>query len=111
GAEAQGPVKGTVLTVRAVGVVWAALVVPTQPWRLTPGAFVRLPIEGIVLVMLAVVLPRRAGRLLPWVIGPALGLLVLLKILDIGFFIAFDRPFHPVDDWSFLSFRLETAPG
>ena len=38
-------------------VVWVALVAPNQPWRLTPGAFVRLPLEGIVVVMLAVVLP------------------------------------------------------
>ena len=26
-----------------------------------------------------------------------------MKLLDIGFFIAFDRPFNPVDDWSYAS--------
>ena len=97
------------LTLLAVVVVWVALVAPIQPWRLTPGAFVRLPLEGIVIVLLAVVLPARARRLLPWVIGPALGLLVLVKLLDIGFFIAFDRPFNPVDDWSFASIGVETV--
>ena len=76
-----------------------------EPWLLTPGAFVRLPLEGIVVVVLAVVLPDRARRVIPWVIGPALGLLVLVKLLDLGFFIAFDRPFNPVDDWSFVSHR------
>jgi phosphatidylglycerophosphate synthase len=98
-----------VLTLLAVVVVWLALVAPTQPWLLTPGAFVRLPLEGIVVVMLAVVLPARARRILPWVIGPALGLLVLVKLLDLGFFTAFDRPFNPVDDWSYASIGIETV--
>jgi phosphatidylglycerophosphate synthase len=97
------------LTLLAFVVVWAALVAPIQPWRFTPDAFVKLPLEGILIVLLAVVLPARARGVLPWVIGPALGLLVLVKLLDIGFFIAFDRPFNPVDDWSFLSFGVETV--
>ena len=98
-----------VLTGLAVVVVWVALVAPSQPWRLTPGAFIRLPLEGIVVVMLAVVLPARARGLLPWVIGPALGLLVVVKLLDLGFFIAFDRPFNPVDDWSYAPIGIETV--
>jgi phosphatidylglycerophosphate synthase len=105
----RGPGRAVALTLLALVVVWVALVAPTQPWLLTPGAFVRLPLEGIVVVMLAVVLPTRARRLLPWVIGPALGLLVLVKLLDLGFFIAFDRPFHPVDDWSYASIGVETV--
>jgi phosphatidylglycerophosphate synthase len=97
------------LTVLAFVVVWAALVAPTKPWLLTPGAFVRIPIEGIVIVALVVVLPDRVRRVVPWVFGPALGVLVLVKLLDIGFFIAFDRPFNPVDDWSFFSLGVETT--
>ena len=89
--------------------MWVALVAPNRPWLLTPGAFVRLPLEGIVVVLLAVVLPTRARRVVPWVIGPALGLLVLVKLLDLGFFIAFDRPFNPVDDWSYASIGVETV--
>jgi phosphatidylglycerophosphate synthase len=100
---------GTVLTVLALVVVWLALVAPTRPWLLTPGAFVKLPLEGIVVVLLAVVLPARGRRLLPWLIGPVLGVLVLVKLLDLGFFIAFDRPFNPVDDWSYASIGLETV--
>jgi hypothetical protein len=45
----------------------------------------------------------------PWVIGPALSLLVLIKLLDIGFFMAFDRPFNPVEDWSYLSIGAGTV--
>src|SRR5262245_21035938 len=84
-APARGPLA-VALTLLALVVVWAALVAPSQPWLLAPGAFVRLPLEGIVVVALAVVLPARAGRLLAWVVGPALGLLVLVKLLDFGFF-------------------------
>ena len=97
------------LTLLALVVVWVALVAPNQPWRLTPGAFVRLPLEGIVVVLLVVVLPARARRFVPWLLGPVLGLLVLVKLLDIGFFITFDRPFNPVDDWSYASIGVETG--
>ncbi|HVV57807.1 MAG TPA: CDP-alcohol phosphatidyltransferase family protein [Gaiellaceae bacterium] len=108
-ARDRDPVTAFVLTVLALAVVWAALVAPIQPWRLTPGSFVRLPLEGIAVVVLAAVLPARVRRLVPWVVGPALGLVVLVKLLDIGFFIAFDRPFNPVNDWSYASIGIETV--
>ena len=88
--------------------MWAALVAPDQPSRLTPSAFVRVPLEGLVLVALALVLPATARRLLAWVVGPALGLLVIVKILDFGFFTTFDRPFDPVGDWSYAGIGVET---
>jgi phosphatidylglycerophosphate synthase len=97
-----------VLTALSLVVVWAALVAPDQPDRLTPDAFLRLPIEGIVVVALALVLPGRARRVLAWAVGPALGLLVVVKLLDVGFFTAFDRPFNPVDDWSYAPIGVET---
>jgi phosphatidylglycerophosphate synthase len=102
-ARGRHPVGTAVLTLLALAVVWAALVAPIRPWLLTPGSFVRLPLEGLVVVGLAVALPTRARRLVPWLIGPLLGVLVLIKLFDFGFFIAFDRPFNPVEDWSFLS--------
>ncbi|HEY3181693.1 MAG TPA: CDP-alcohol phosphatidyltransferase family protein [Gaiellaceae bacterium] len=98
-----------VVTLLALLFVWIVLVAPNKPWLLTPGAFVRLPLEGILVVMLALVLPTGARRLIPWVIGPALGLLVLVKLADLGFFIAFDRPFNPVEDWSYASIGVETT--
>ena len=52
--------------------------------------------------------PATARRILAWVVGPVLGLLVLVKLLDFGFFTAFDRPFNPVDDWSYTSIGIET---
>jgi phosphatidylglycerophosphate synthase len=103
------PVETRVLTLLALVVVWAVLVAPIQPWRLTPGTFVRLPLEGLVVVGLAVALPTRARRVVPWLIGPALGALLLVKVLDLGFFIAFDRPFNPVEDWSYLTIGVGTV--
>ena len=47
-------------------------------------------------------------RLLACVVGPALGLLVIVKVLDMGFFEAFDRPFDPVADGSYTGIGIET---
>jgi phosphatidylglycerophosphate synthase len=95
-------------TLLAFLLVWVALVAPNEPSRLTPGAFARLPLEGLVVIALALVLPATARRLLAWVVGPALGLLVLVKVLDVGFFTLFNRPFDPLDDWRYGPIGIET---
>jgi phosphatidylglycerophosphate synthase len=114
-APPVGPGRGRVrtgiaaaLTILAVALVWVALVAPDEPIRLTPSAFVRIPLEGLVLVAVAVVLPATARRLLAGVVGPVLTLVVILKILDIGFFAAFDRPFDPYQDVSYAGTGIET---
>ena len=43
-----------------------------------------------------------------WVVGPVLGVVVILKVLDIGFFAAFDRPFDPYQDASYAGIGSET---
>jgi phosphatidylglycerophosphate synthase len=101
-------IVAAVLTILAVLLVWAALVAPDQPSGLTPTAFVRLPLEGLVLIALALVLPATTRRILAGLVGPALALVVILKILDIGFFITFDRPFDPLGDLSDAGVGIET---
>jgi phosphatidylglycerophosphate synthase len=96
------------LTLGAVLLVWAALVAPNQPSHLTPGAFARLPVELLVVVAVAVLLPATPRRALVIVVGAVLSLLVVVKVLDIGFFTAFDRPFKPVDDSSYAGIGIET---
>jgi phosphatidylglycerophosphate synthase len=108
-ARTRHPAETAVITLFALAVVWVALVAPIRPWLLNPGSFVRLPLEGLVAASLAVVLPTRARRLVPWVLGPALGVLVVIKLLDFGFFTAFDRPFNPVEDWTYLSIGVGTV--
>jgi phosphatidylglycerophosphate synthase len=110
-AREPGPVRagiGVAVTVLALLLVWAALVAPNQTSRLTVGAFARLPLELLVVVTLAVLLPATPRRVLAVVVGALLSVLVLVKVLDIGFFTAFDRPFKPVDDASYLGIGIET---
>ena len=96
------------LTIAAILLVWVALVAPDHPSRLTLSAFVRLPLEGIVVIALALALPATARRVLAWVVGPVLGLLVLVKVLDLGLYTAFDRPFDPIADWRYTGIGIET---
>ena len=114
-AAPAGPERGRVrtgiaaaLTTLALLLVWAALVAPDQLIRLTPSAFMRLPLEGLVLIAVVVALPVTARRLLAWVVGPVLALVVLLKILNIGFFATFNRPFDPYQDVSYAAIGSET---
>jgi phosphatidylglycerophosphate synthase len=97
-----------VVTLLALALVWVELVAPNQPSDLTLSAFVRVPLEGVVIVALVLVLPAGTRRLLAWVAGPGLGLLVIVKVLDMGFFATFDRPFNPVSDWSYAGIGTET---
>jgi len=99
---------GVALTVVAVLLVWAALVAPNQPSDFALSAFVRLPLELLVVVALAVVLPATARRVLVVIVGVVLSVVVVVKVLDIGFFTAFDRPFKPVDDSSYVGIGIET---
>jgi phosphatidylglycerophosphate synthase len=96
------------LTIAAILLVWVALVAPDHPSRLTLNAFVRLPLEGIVALALALALPPTARRVLAWVVGPVLGLLIIVKVLDLGLYTAFDRPFDPIADWRYTGIGIET---
>ncbi len=96
------------LTVLALALVWAAAVAPNDPSRLTAGAFARLPLELLIVVALAVLLPAAGRRALAVVVGALLSVLVLVKVLDIGFFTAFNRPFSPVDDLGYAGIGVET---
>src|ERR671914_382070 len=96
------------VTVLALLLVWTALVAPNQPRHLNLGAFARLPIELLVIVAVAALLPATPRRVLAVVAGVVLGVLVLVKVLDIGFFTAFDRPFKPIDDSGYVGIGIET---
>jgi hypothetical protein len=101
-------VLATALTILALVFVWAALVGPDQPIALKLGAFVRLPLEGLVLIALGAVFARRARTVLIWVVGPLLGLVLILKLLNIGFLTGFDRPFDAYQDLRYVGFASQT---
>jgi phosphatidylglycerophosphate synthase len=98
-----GPVtRRVVRRLTAVGaglVVWGVLVAPDRLERLTPAAFLRIPVEGLVLVAIALLLPARARRVVAIVAGVLFGLLGVIKVFDVVLFQEFDRPFNPVLDW------------
>ncbi|MGK5172943.1 CDP-alcohol phosphatidyltransferase family protein [Geodermatophilus sp. CPCC 205761] len=86
----------------AAAVVWAVLVAPTRLDQLTPAAFARIPLEGLGLVAIGLLLPPRPRRVLATAAGVALGLLTIVKLLDLGFHEQLGRPFNPVLDRGFL---------
>ena len=96
------------ITLVALLLVWATLVAPNQPADFNFTAFLRLPLELVVVVAVAVLLPATPRRVLVVVLGVILSVLILVKVLDIGFFTAFDRPFRPLDDTSYLGIGIET---
>ena len=57
---------------------------------------------------MAVLLPAAPRRVLAVVAGALLAVLVVVKVLDIGFITAFDRPFDPVSDSSYVGIGIET---
>ncbi|HEU0194622.1 MAG TPA: CDP-alcohol phosphatidyltransferase family protein, partial [Gaiellales bacterium] len=83
-------------------VVWVALVLPDRLDRVTPAALVRIPIEGVVLVGVGLLLPHRPRRWLAMAAGIAFGLIVIVKMLNMGFNQELDRPFDPILDWGNL---------
>jgi hypothetical protein len=95
-------VAARVATALAGLLVLVALIAPNATAHLTPGAFVRIPIEGLLGVALLLLLPARSRRVAAVLAGVALGLLTILKIFDMGFAAVLARPFDPVIDWVLL---------
>jgi phosphatidylglycerophosphate synthase len=111
GQRERGPLREGVavaLTVLALVLVWAALVAPDQPSEFTLGAFARLPLELLVVIALAVLLPAGPRRVLAVVVGTLVAVLAVVKVLDMGFITAFDRPFDPISDSTYVGIGIET---
>ncbi|WP_433273879.1 sulfatase [Actinosynnema sp. CS-041913] len=90
------------LTGLAALLVLVVLVAPNDLDRFSPGAFLRIPAEGLLGVVLVLVLPGRARWAAALAGGALLGLMAVLKILDIGFDQVLYRPFDLVLDWPLL---------
>ncbi|MEV4260381.1 CDP-alcohol phosphatidyltransferase family protein [Kribbella sp. NPDC049584] len=98
--------RATLASAVAVLLLWAALVVPDHTGSLSPAAFLRIPLEGLVFVLLVCVLPSRLARVLALIDGLLVGVLLVLRLLDRGFYLAFDRAFHPVYDAAYVGSAL-----
>jgi phosphatidylglycerophosphate synthase len=107
----HGPVrKGVVLglTILAALLVWVALVAPYKPQDFTLNGFLRIPIEGLVVIALAAVVPRTPRRILAVSFGLVLALVVVLKVINYEVFTLYDRPYDPLGDTSQLGNGIET---
>lgn len=87
-----------VTSVVAVVVVWTLLVVPDRLDHVGPGALLRLPVEGLVLVAVLLRLRPAAARVVALVTGLVLTALLLVRVLDLGVRAALGRPFDPLND-------------
>ena len=99
GARARRAVRIGIAAV-ALAVLWFDLLAPDRLWLFHPGAFARIPVEALVLVAVAVVLPPRPRRIAAAIAGILLGLLTVDKLLNMAFYEEVDRAFNPVNDWS-----------
>ncbi|HEY2265715.1 MAG TPA: CDP-alcohol phosphatidyltransferase family protein [Streptosporangiaceae bacterium] len=98
GQRTRRTVRITVL-VLALGLLWFDLVAPDRSWEFSLDAFVRIPVEALVLVAIALVLPLWLRRIVATIAGLALSALTLDKILNIAVWEELNRPFNPLNDW------------
>ncbi|MFI9048154.1 sulfatase [Streptomyces sp. NPDC053427] len=89
-------------TTLAAALVLFTLLLPNQLTLLTPGEFLRIPVEAIFGAALLLLLPSRVRRVAAVLAGVGLGLLTVLNLLDIGFNETLGRGFNPVLDWVLL---------
>src|SRR6266540_1007146 len=74
-----------------------------------PRAFLRIPVEVVLGIAVVVILPARARRVVAVIGGALLGLVTILKLFDMGFYQALDRPFDPVLDMGLLGDAVEVV--
>lgn len=99
----EGPlVRPAVVTVASYLALWAALVLPDPLDGVTPAELLAIPLEGLVLVAVALVLPARTRRGVALLFGLAAGVLVVLHIVNRGFGQILDRPFDLLGDWGYF---------
>ena len=103
----RSPLVRPVLDAVALAVVWLALVVPQHPDQVTAAVVLGIPVELLVFLALALLLPTGWGRVVAAVAGVLLATAVVVSVLDLGFYEAFDRPFNPMTDPGYLGSGLD----
>ncbi|GAA4538993.1 sulfatase [Pseudonocardia xishanensis] len=90
------------LTVAAASLVLGALVVPSEVAQLVPEAFLRVPGEALVGAGVLLVLRGRARSIVALVGGALIGVLLIVRVADLGFRAVLARGFDPVLDLPLL---------
>jgi len=86
------------------------LLMPGHPKSFVFGAFLRLPVEVPVILLALMWSPRFLSGLIRVILVASLSLLILLRVADIGSYLAFNRRFNPMvelhligDGWNLAS--------
>jgi len=99
------------VTALACLLVLIVLTAPNELGRLTAGTFVTVPLEALLGGGLLLVLPEKPRSVASLLFGVALGLLAIMKLLDMGFLAALARPFDPAADWTLLNDAMRFLAG
>ena len=99
GSRARRAVRFTIAALALV-LLWFALLLPDRTYQISFGAFVRIPIELLVLLAVALVLPPWPRRVVAIIAGVLFSLLIFAKFLNMGYYDLLDRAFNPVTDWA-----------
>jgi phosphatidylglycerophosphate synthase len=86
----------------ALVVIYLALALPHSTDQLTAAVLLAIPLELLVFLALALVLPSTWGRVVAVVSGVLLAAAVVVSVLDLGFEEGLDRPFNPISDPGYL---------
>ena len=87
----------------AVVVLWFDLLAPDRTWQFGFSAFIRIPVELLVLVAVALVLPPWPRRIVATIAGLLFSVLTIDKVLNMAMYEEVDRSFNPLTDWSNIS--------
>jgi phosphatidylglycerophosphate synthase len=94
--------RAAVLTTLSLVLVWVALATPDGDRHLTTWLVLRVPLEGVGLVAVAAFLPHRWAGRLGTVVGALAAVVLVLKVVDVGFTLVLDRRFDVIGDWFYL---------
>jgi phosphatidylglycerophosphate synthase len=95
------PVGRVVGVTAALVAVWFAFAGPDRVSDLSPWSLLVLPLDAVVLLGVVAVAPARLLRWLTTTVGVGLAVVVLVRLLDLGFDWALARPFHPATEWTY----------
>lgn len=101
--------RAAVPTIVAMVILWAALSPPLLTDGLEAADLLRIPVEGLALVCLALVLPARPRRVAAVGLGLLAAALAVLRALGFGFQFVLDRSYHLLSDWTYLPKAFEVV--
>lgn len=91
----------------AVFVLWVILITPNDLDGLSIRSFFAFPLEVLAIIGLALIVPRRWSTWSTAIVGLILAVLAIVKLIDMGFYVAFDRPSYLAFDWVYLGSALD----